>query len=174
LNWHAESEGDNEVFVIERSRDRIVWREIGVVSGMEKTMDGRSYAYNDAVDGSLPVSVQLFYRLRRIHGDGSNEYSRIVPVRVAALPSGVALHEAYPNPFTQNTRIAFTLDTQSPVALAICDPSGREVAKLLENAFLEAGIHSVEFRANDLPGGMYTVVLRAGSSIRHQRILLHR
>lgn len=171
LSWEADGEAQGEVFNVERSLDGAVWREIGVVGAR---MNVRNYVYNDEIDGSLPGSVQLLYRLRRIRSDGSSVYSCIVPVNIAARDGGVELYDAYPNPFNTNTHITFSLDVQSPVTLSVCDQSGRSVATLAEEAFMEAGIHSAEFRANNLPGGMYTVVLRAGTSMRLLRILLRR
>jgi len=56
--------------------------------------------------------------------------------------------------------------------LKIYDILGNEVAVLIEN-FLEAGNHSVEFNAEDLPSGMYMYQLKAeGISITRKMILL--
>jgi flagellar hook assembly protein FlgD len=48
----------------------------------------------------------------------------------------------YPNPFNPRTTIEFTLPAKGETKLAIYDVKGRKV-KILLNAVLEAGIHSL-------------------------------
>ena len=88
---------------------------------------------------------------------------------VAADPPGAGprrLTVAGANPFVRGTALAFELDRRAAVRLAVHDPSGREVAVLLEGA-REAGRHLVNWDGHDRAGrrvgaGVYFATLEAG------------
>ena len=56
-------------------------------------------------------------------------------------PEDYKLSQNYPNPFNPTTEISFTLDNASNVNLTVFNMLG-QVVKVLENASLNAGIHS--------------------------------
>ncbi|MFC2130237.1 T9SS type A sorting domain-containing protein [Bacteroidota bacterium] len=68
----------------------------------------------------------------------------------------------HPNPFTGTTTISYAINIPGEVSIAITDIMGTEVAKLLSDEFMEAGQHSIEFDANELPAGVYFCTLSAG------------
>ncbi|MFC1726720.1 T9SS type A sorting domain-containing protein [candidate division KSB1 bacterium] len=53
----------------------------------------------------------------------------------------------------------------------MCDVSGREVAELL-NCSMNAGYHSVTFKAENLPSGVYIYKIKAGKFIGVKRMIL--
>lgn len=82
------------------------------------------------------------------------------------------LMQNYPNPFNPGTMIQFSIKNKSFATLKIYDILGNEVAVLIEN-FLEAGNHSIDFDASDLPSGIYMYKLQAGEiSLIRKMILL--
>jgi hypothetical protein len=104
--------------------------------------------------------------------DGSCEYSR--EVRVTALKTdGFLLFANYPNPFNPATTISFAIPVETHVTVRIVDANGRDAA-LLHSGILPPGSHSVLFLARDLPSGVYTCVVTAGSEMRTGRIVLAR
>ncbi|MEM8486873.1 MAG: T9SS type A sorting domain-containing protein [Bacteroidota bacterium] len=60
----------------------------------------------------------------------------------------------FPNPFTESTTLRYSLPQTMQVRLAVYDLLGREVA-ILVDAQQDAGIHTAEFDAGDLPAGIY-------------------
>jgi hypothetical protein len=71
---------------------------------------------------------------------------------------------ASPNPFTERTRLRFTLKEPADVDLFVVDARGRRVASLLTNARLGTGAHAVAWDGRDargriLPVGVYYQVL---------------
>jgi tetratricopeptide (TPR) repeat protein len=60
----------------------------------------------------------------------------------------------YPNPFNPVTKISFTLPERDVVTLNVFDILGRQVAALLDGTY-DAGIHTVDFDASNLPSGQY-------------------
>ena len=71
------------------------------------------------------------------------------------LPTEYRLAQNYPNPFNPVTKINYDLPKDSKVKLVIYDILGREVMKLLNNEFKQAGRYSVEFNCKDLASGVY-------------------
>ncbi|MEM8488313.1 MAG: T9SS type A sorting domain-containing protein [Bacteroidota bacterium] len=64
------------------------------------------------------------------------------------------VHSNYPNPFTEQTTINYTLQHSMAVRLSVFDMLGREVQNLV-NQQQDAGNYTVDFNAGDLPAGIY-------------------
>ncbi len=80
------------------------------------------------------------------------------------------LAAAWPNPFLEETMLAYRLGNSGSVRLSVHDVLGREIA-LLVDGWSVAGSHTVAFRAHDLPSGMYLVRLQAGGRIEMKMIV---
>ena len=65
-----------------------------------------------------------------------------------------AIHAIGPNPFASGTTFRFALPEAGRVTLAVFDPAGRRVAKLLDQRH-EAGLHTAQWRPGHLPAGRY-------------------
>jgi len=97
-----------------------------------------------------------------------NEIALLPDVR----PSTFALQQNYPNPFNSMTQIQYALPYETEVSLTVFDLLGKEVGTLV-NEKQPAGIHTVDFNAQDLPGGVYFYHLQAGDfSIAKKMIFL--
>ncbi|MBN1302631.1 MAG: T9SS type A sorting domain-containing protein [Melioribacteraceae bacterium] len=79
------------------------------------------------------------------------------------LPAAFTMEQNYPNPFNPETRITFSLPSNSLVKLIIYNILGEKVAVLI-NKNLNAGYHSYNFNASGLTSGVYLYELIAGSS----------
>ena len=88
------------------------------------------------------------------------------------LPAAFDLHQNHPNPFTGATSIRFTLQENSQVRLSVYDLLGREVERVLDNT-REAGSHTIQFNAGDLPSGTYLYRLdtKEGTRMRMMVVL---
>jgi uncharacterized lipoprotein YddW (UPF0748 family) len=78
----------------------------------------------------------------------------------------------YPNPFSETTTIRYELKKGGRVNLKIFNISGSEVANLIQQQQIE-GTHETEWRANDLPNGVYicTLTLDGGAAVSQRLIL---
>lgn len=83
------------------------------------------------------------------------------------------LCQNFPNSFNPNTKISWQSPVSSWQTLKIFDVLGNEVATLFDEE-KEAGYHTLEFNANDLPSGVYFYRLQAGSFIDTKKMLLVR
>lgn len=79
------------------------------------------------------------------------------------LPESPALYQNFPNPFNPSTTISFDLPLRQSVVLTVHDILGRQLSVLTEG-MREAGRHSVRWRAEGVPTGVYYYTLTAGNS----------
>jgi len=77
------------------------------------------------------------------------------------IPENFGLSQNYPNPFNPSTKINFSVTEQSYVELIVYDILGKEISKLV-SANYPAGEYSVDFNAENLPGGVYIAKLSTG------------
>ncbi|MBN2542156.1 T9SS type A sorting domain-containing protein [bacterium] len=79
----------------------------------------------------------------------------------------------WPNPFNSCTNIKFTLKESSSVKTSIYNLIGERVCDLT-NDKLSAGIHTLQWNAEDLPSGVYFCKLKAGKHQEVKKLLLMR
>ena len=91
----------------------------------------------------------------------------------SSLPSKFSLSQNYPNPFNPSTYIEFAVPSQQFVTLKIYDVLGRVVATLV-NERKEAGRYSVQWNASGSSSGVYFCMMRAGTFVRTNKMLLVR
>lgn len=106
-------------------------------------------------------------------GDGPDDGGEQAP---GALPLSFHLYLATPNPFSEQTRVAFDLSEPSLVRSAIYDASGRLV-RILADQQLPAGTHQRTWDRRDqagrrVPSGLYFLRLDAGAHRSHRRIVV--
>ena len=74
-----------------------------------------------------------------------------------AEPSIFALEQNFQNPCNEATYFSHSLRSPCKISLKVYDLFGREVATIVNNKFVNAGIYSLSFdaKANNLPAGVY-------------------
>jgi hypothetical protein len=93
--------------------------------------------------------------------------------RVRGTPQHYILENNYPNPFNPSTEITYALPKQSTVVLRIYDILSREVATLV-NEKKQAGEYTVEWKATNVPSGVYFYRLIAGYFVQTKKMVLTR
>ncbi len=93
------------------------------------------------------------------------------------VPTALALHGNFPNPFNPTTRIRFDLPTAMRVSLRVYSVSGRVVRGLLDDVEHEAGYHAVAWDGRDdsggvLSSGVYLYSLETGGDTLRKRMVL--
>jgi len=81
------------------------------------------------------------------------------------------LNQNYPNPFNPTTTIKFSVMGNTKVELKVYDIIGKEI-KTLINRELNAGSHSIQFDASNLPSGIYIYEIRSGNFLQSRKMLL--
>jgi len=98
----------------------------------------------------------------------------ISPTSVAEnppVPEKIEIFNSYPNPFNGSSTIRYRLTEPADVNLSIYNLRGQKVYNLVEGRF-DAGIHSVDWNAPDVPSGVYFARLVAGSETKSLKISL--
>jgi hypothetical protein len=171
LSWTTATELNNQGFEIQRKFGNSNFVTIGSIRGHGTTTSPNNYTYVD----KLTDAGKYFYRLQQIDFGGKYEYSQIVEVNWSPFTT-YKLEQNYPNPFNPTTTISYAIPLLGGargglVTLKVYDVLGSEVKTLISKE-LEAGYHSIDFNASDLPSGVYFYQLRAGSFIETKRMLL--
>ena len=89
------------------------------------------------------------------------------------IPTELTLGPVYPNPFNSTTTIRYSLPYQSNVSLKVYNLSGQQMTTLFEG-YRQAGFHSANLKATDLPSGLYFVRLKASDQLFTQKVMLIR
>jgi hypothetical protein len=128
------------------------------------TSDGYVYivfASEDSIPGHV---AQLFIRRGILKTSGIISYPPLFPQRMELI-------QCYPNPFNSSTEIRFRLSNYENIRLQIVDILGRVVATLADRNF-QPGEHSIVWDASHVSSGIYLAVLRNGSSMLMEKLLL--
>ncbi|MHB1051268.1 MAG: M14 family zinc carboxypeptidase [Bacteroidota bacterium] len=91
-------------------------------------------------------------------------------------PDNFKLGQNFPNPFNPSTTIAFSVpaaESEGVITLRVFDILGREVATLV-NGMVEPGRHTVLFKAQGLPSGIYLYRLTGRAITVSKKMLLLR
>jgi hypothetical protein len=94
---------------------------------------------------------------------------------VRNVPSGLV---SYPNPFTANTTIAYSLKSSGNVSLTIYDMNGKKVNELV-NGNQAAGAHTINWNGtsangNDLTNGIYLIRLVSDNQVQQIQVVLNK
>lgn len=88
------------------------------------------------------------------------------------IPLTFSLSQNYPNPFNPVTSINYDLPRNTKVTLVVYDILGREVIKLVNNEFKQAGRYKAEFNGNNLASGVYFYRIEAGDFVLAKKMVL--
>lgn len=89
------------------------------------------------------------------------------------IVSVFSLDQNYPNPFNPKTMISYQMPVNGFVTLKIFDVLGREVTTLV-NERKDRGRHSVEWKGENRPSGVYLCRLQTGSFCETRKMILLR
>ncbi|HQO08877.1 MAG TPA: FG-GAP-like repeat-containing protein [Clostridiales bacterium] len=87
------------------------------------------------------------------------------------IPSQFVLSQNYPNPFNPETTIEFTLPKEQNIELSVYNLKGDKLIQLV-NSKMEAGVHEVKFKADDLSSGVYIYLIRSKEFSAQKKMLL--
>jgi hypothetical protein len=74
---------------------------------------------------------------------------------INSMPNAFNLYQNFPNPFNPVTTIKYDLPKNSNVTIIIYDLIGREVSRLVNNEFKNAGRYEINWNANNYASGIY-------------------
>ncbi|NGP76153.1 T9SS type A sorting domain-containing protein [Balneolaceae bacterium YR4-1] len=93
------------------------------------------------------------------------------PVNNPDIPESVKLNPNYPNPFNPATTISYELKEDSEVLLSIWNIVGQRVVTLVDG-MQEAGQHTANWNASEMPSGIYIAQLEVGGQVFIRKMTL--
>jgi hypothetical protein len=116
------------------------------------------------------MGVVLYYRLRQVDLDGSEQLSSVATLAAATLAEGFAL---YPNPASDGP-VSLSLPASVTAGTTVAIYSS--VGQLLRQQFVSSEGQPAALTTTGLPTGIYQVVLRdaAGQRLATKRLVLNK
>ena len=157
--------------------DTSAWLSTNPASGSVPPNQALDITVIMSPEGLQPGSEHLSALIVTHEGNGS---PYVIPVEFNisvstpnpnSMPTEYALYQNYPNPFNAQTSIRFDLPQESRVKLVLFNVNGQVVATVIDGQY-QAGRHSINYEAADLPSGMYLMKLEAGSYTSMKKMLL--
>ena len=149
INFSVISQVNNDYFIIERSKDALIWEELKLIEGAGNTNTQMDYAYLD-ID---PLNGISYYRLKQVDHNGDSEI--FYPISVSCEQEQLMPIELYPNPVINEFTFEIELDEfqGNDVYCTILDARGLIVQR--DRIVLERGFNRVQLNIADFPNGLY-------------------
>ncbi len=157
LNWTSANEQNNDYFMVQRSMDGHIWKDIGKVKGKGNTLSSHFYKMVDL----KPGIGTLYYRLKQYDYDGTFSYSNIASVYFEETDFNI-----YPNPTSGRIELVVQENVNTPIQ--VFDTQGKVVLQQLLN-----GNHTTLDLSN-LPDGTYLIGLKKGDKMVMRKLVLQR
>jgi hypothetical protein len=176
VSWTANSEADIDYYEVWRKISQINsnWYLIG--TSTNSYFIDYEYLYTNPVG-----DFGLYYKVRAkdINSNYSNYSSEVFCRAEGANKKSFATGDAFeyllsqnfPNPFNPSTEISYKLFEDGFVNITVYNTIGQEVA-LLVNQYQLAGKHVIQFKAENLPSGIYIYKLQSGSFTDVKKMIL--
>lgn len=164
VTWSTASEQNNYYFSVERSSDGIHFETISPrIKGAGNSTAINKYSYTDRQPATGSMS---YYRIRQVDFDQHTSVSKTVSIYHAVKVDATA--RVFPNPLTAESKLSYTLQSDSKVLIVVYDILGMPVAVLRDE---EAKSGSYEADIPQLQPGIYFVSIRSGAAQKTIRIL---
>ncbi len=145
LDWTASSDNANDLFYVQRSIDGIHWDNIHVISVLANMNEVTSYQYTD----HLALRGTSFYRILLSDADGSENYSRTIPI-----VTDIQHLKLFPNPAISVARITWKqISASQPVYVRVSDI--RNTTILMQK--VKPGDQFYHIDVKTLPAGIYRI-----------------
>lgn len=151
ITWSTASERNSSHFTVERSTDAVQWAVVGEVRAAGHSQQVIHYTWTDM---QAPTAAVVYYRLRQVDLDGSQEVFQVIAAEACA-PDVVEL-QAWPNPTdgVVAVRMARTQVEEGPLTLVVKDMHGRT----LQRSTSVAGTERIRIDLSALAAGTYVLL----------------
>jgi hypothetical protein len=162
LTWSTGKEIYFNGVEVERSTDGLNWKLLANVAANANGSAVNNYVLYD----QDPGKGLNYYRLKLIAADGSYQYSEVRLADFKQLNAGLRI---IPNPARTHASVAFTLDRNEVVSIAVIDANGRKL--MHKTISLERGYNKVALdNVQSLAAGTYVVQVITSNGIMNEKI----
>ena len=165
LNWTTGKEKELSHFVIERSVNGLEYNEVGIVMAKGNSDVKVNYSFSDVIN--TKVNGVVYYRLKMLDGDGSNQLSQVRLIRIGDVNENMSV-AAYPNPVISELRVTVPASWQNKsISFDLYNASGQIVKHVVAGKASQTETLNV----NDLTVGLYIMKVSNGNETAVQRIV---
>ncbi|MEJ2054226.1 MAG: FlgD immunoglobulin-like domain containing protein, partial [Calditrichaceae bacterium] len=184
LSWITESQYENTGFEIWKSTQDngnfemiASYKDHSELAGAGNSSETKEYTF---IDNDVEIGKTYNYKLSDVDFNGGRTYHGLVEVLVqAVMPTKLALHSNYPNPFNPSTTIRFDIPefySDKIVTIQVFNILGQKVRTLLKG-IVAGGQHEIIWNGkNDqgvrLPSGLYFVAMHTEKFRRVHKMML--
>ncbi len=162
LTWTTSSETDISGFVLESSRNGVDFDHVSEIQGAGfNTNTSRDYQYLDE-----KVSGSLYYRLSSRALSGNIELGPVVLIERHNEATGATV---LPIPATDKIQLTASYAQGMPVEISIVDITGKQLRAM--NQMATQGLNQWKFGLDDLPSGVYFLLLNDQKSMQTIRFI---
>ncbi|MBL4653478.1 MAG: T9SS type A sorting domain-containing protein [Flavobacteriales bacterium] len=158
ISWTTQTEINNELFIVEKSEDYRIWKEILTIQGAGNSNTSVKYT---AID-SFPTSGTSYYRLKQTNTDGSQTYSYTVSL-FYKVNNEVNIN-LYPNPSSGTINIEF--NTIEHRTILITNARGTLINST------ETDNLALVYNIDSLPNGVYYISVNTKSGFSESKMIL--
>ncbi len=159
LKWETSSETDNAYYVVQRSTDTSLWKDLQQIAASGNTNTESYYAAYDP----NPVTGNDDYRLKQVDRDGSFTYS---PVRQVTLDLPVTVR-IYPNPARSFVMIRLVTDNGEKLSVVLMNTAGQITRVPTANTGSQVTLNTA-----GLAKGLYFVIITHGQKTETGKFIL--
>jgi hypothetical protein len=149
IQWTTASEFNADKYIIERSKDGVMWQEKGTVLAAGTTNQTSNYSFTDADVRDASV---MYYRLSQVDFDGSVAVYPPISSNCEAKV-GIVL---FPNPGRDQLYVQFNHQKAEAIQIEIRNPIGAVIRT--QNFSLSEGLNLLSVDIDNLESGQYFVV----------------
>lgn len=149
LNWNALTTHLNSSFEVERSANGTSFTKLGTKAAA--LVGDAKYDFVDAT----PLAGNNYYRIKTIDETGKVSYSKSLLVRTGSKT--FALNNLFPSVTTGNLNVVISSSTPRTAQVNFVDINGRVANSQILS--IGAGNNNYAFNVNQLPAGLYTMVI---------------
>lgn len=145
--WSTATETNNDYFTILRSKDGVIFQQIGMVPGGGNSNSQINYEFYD----NAPYSGISYYQLKQTDFDGTSFLSNIVPIY--RKPSSII--NIYPNPAENELQVYIGSAINSSTTVEVINNIGQKVIN--NNYNIEMGNTTLIINVSSLTTGIYNI-----------------
>jgi hypothetical protein len=168
LKWKSSPETNTSSFVIEKSSDKMLWREVATIYGASHNARTTDFFHID----NQPTESLTYYRLKSKNDENVESVSNIVPVSYLKKEGATAGMNLHPN-FSENYKIvniAFEEILEKEILIVVRDKNGKEFySKVIINIEDESMV-AVPIE-KEIPKGNYLITATSENQIYSQNIV---
>ena len=158
VNWQTANEINSDYFSVEKSKDGVVFSEVGKLTANHAATSHYSFTDDDLTGGNT------CYRIKETDADGNFAYSKTISLH-AAMASAFRI---VPNPARNTCVLYFEATVSETATVRLFDMNGKLVKQITANGKQA----TIAVTLSDVAAGMYLCTVQSGDQQYSQKLMV--